>query len=52
MLSGAGLISVREEILVIGRRVFGSDSAAIITPFDMTNVFDMRIHKILAISRD
>lgn len=52
MLADAGLIPVGEEILAIGGRAFGSDSAAIITPANMTNVFDMRIHEILAMPRD
>jgi len=52
MLADAGLIPVDEEILAIGGRAFGSDSAAIITPANMTNVFDMRIHEILAMPRD
>lgn len=52
MLADAGLIPVDEEILAIGGRANGSDSAAIITPANMTNVFDMRIHEILAMPRD
>jgi len=52
MLADAGLIPVDEEILAIGGRAHGSDSAAIITPANMTNVFDMKIHEILAMPRD
>lgn len=48
MLADAGLIPVDEKILAIGGRANGSDSAAIITPANMTNVFEMRIHEILA----
>ena len=52
MLADAGLIPVGEEILAIGGRALGADSAAIITPVNMTNVFDMRVHEILAMPRD
>lgn len=52
MLTGAGLIPVEEEILNLGGRAFGSDSTAIITSANMTNVFDMRIHEILAMPID
>ena len=52
MLADAGLIPVDEEILAIGGRANGADSAVIITPTNMTNVFDMRIHEILAMPRD
>ncbi|MCL2688029.1 MAG: hypothetical protein FWE58_05790 [Methanobrevibacter sp.] len=52
MLADAGLIPVGEEILAIGGRASGSDSAAIITPANMTSVFEMRFHEILAMPRD
>ena len=52
MLADAGLVPVDEEILSIGGRATGADSAAIITPANMTNVFDMRIHEILAMPID
>ena len=51
MLADAGLIPVDEEILAIGGRAQGIDSAAIITPANMTNVFDLRIHEIIAMPR-
>lgn len=51
MLADAGLIPVDEEIIAIGGRAHGIDSAAIITPANMTNVFDMRIHEIIAMPR-
>jgi len=52
MLADAGLIPVEEEILAIGGRATGCDSAAIITPANMTKVFQMRFHEILAMPRD
>lgn len=52
MLADAGLIPVEEKILAIGGRAIGADSAAIITPANMTNVFDMRIHEIIAMPID
>jgi hypothetical protein len=48
MLADAGLIPTDEKILAIGGRKEGADSAAIISPANMTNVFDMRIHEIIA----
>ena len=51
MLADAGLIPVDEEILAIGGRAHGMDSAIIITPANMTNVFDMKIHEIIAMPR-
>jgi len=51
MLADAGLIPVEEEILAIGGRAHGIDSAAIITPANMTKVFDLRIHEIIAMPR-
>lgn len=52
MLADAGLIPVDEKILAIGGRANGGDSAVIITPANMTNVFKMRIHEILAMPID
>jgi len=52
MLADAGLIPVDEEVLAIGGKATGADSAAIITPANMTNVFDMKIHEIIAMPRD
>lgn len=52
MLADAGLLPVDEEILAIGGRASGADSAAIISPANMTNVFDIRIHEIIAMPRE
>jgi hypothetical protein len=52
MLADAGLIPVEEEILAIGGRAHGVDSAAILTSANMTKAFDIRIHEILAMPRD
>lgn len=51
MLADAGLIPVDEEIIAIGGRASGVDSAAIITPANMTNVFDMKFHEIIVMPR-
>jgi hypothetical protein len=51
MLSDAGLIPVGEEIIAIGGQGKGIDSAVILTPANMTNVFDMKIHEIIAMPR-
>jgi hypothetical protein len=48
MLAEAGLIPINEKILAIGGRKEGADSAAIITSAQMINIFDMRIHEIIA----
>lgn len=52
MLADAGLIPVDEKILTIGGKANGADSAAIITPANMTNVFEMKIHEVLAMPID
>lgn len=51
MAADAGLIPVDEEVLAIGGRAKGVDSAAILTPANMTGVFDLRFHEILAMPR-
>ena len=51
MAADAGLIPVGEEVLAIGGRAKGVDSAAILTPANMTGVFDLRFHEILAMPR-
>ena len=51
MLADAGLIPVDEEIIAIGGRAHGVDSAVILTPANMTNVLDMKFHEIIAMPR-
>ncbi len=51
MVSDAGLIPVGEEIIAIGGRGHGLDSACILTPANMTNVFDIKFHEIIAMPR-
>ncbi|WP_297980691.1 pyruvate kinase alpha/beta domain-containing protein [uncultured Methanobrevibacter sp.] len=51
MLADAGLIPVGEEIIAIGGTGSGVDTAVIMTPANMTNVFDMRFHEIIAMPR-
>ena len=51
MVADAGLIPVDEEIIAIGGRASGIDSAAVITPANMTNVFDLRFHEIICMPR-
>lgn len=51
MVSDAGLIPVDEEVMAIGGRGQGLDSACILTPANMTNVFDIRFHEIIAMPR-
>ncbi len=51
MTADAGLIPVDEEIIAIGGRGQGLDSAAVLTPANMTHVFDLRFHEIIAMPR-
>lgn len=51
MASDAGLIPVGEEVLAIGGSAHGIDTAVILTPANMTGVFDIRFHEIIAMPR-
>lgn len=51
MLADAGLVPVGEEIIAIGGTGSGLDTAAVLTPANMTNVFDMKFHEIIAMPR-
>lgn len=51
MLADAGLIPVGEEIIAIGGTGHGLDTAVVMTAANMTNVFDMRFHEVLAMPR-
>ena len=52
MLADAGLVPVGEEIIAIGGTGHGVDTAAVITPVNMTKVFDIKFHEIIAMPRD
>lgn len=52
MAADAGLVPVGEEIIAIGGRGHGVDSAVIITPVNAKNLFDLKIHEIIAMPRD
>lgn len=52
MAADAGLVPVGEEIIAIGGRGHGVDSAVILTPVNAKNLFDMEIHEIIAMPRD
>ncbi|MDR2623244.1 MAG: hypothetical protein LBC39_01540 [Methanobrevibacter sp.] len=51
MLSDAGIIPVNEEILAIGGTGKGIDTGIILSPANSANVFDLKIHEILAMPR-
>ena len=51
MAADAGLIPVGEEVLAIGGRAHGVDSAVVLTAANMTGVFDIKFHEILAMPR-
>ena len=52
MAADAGLIPVGEEIIAIGGRGHGVDTAVILTPVNSKNLFDLEFHEILAMPRD
>ncbi|WP_458402639.1 pyruvate kinase alpha/beta domain-containing protein [Methanobrevibacter sp.] len=52
MAADAGLIPVGEEIIAIGGRAHGVDTAVILTPVNSKNLFKMEFHEIIAIPRD
>ena len=52
MATDAGLIPVGEEIIAIGGRAHGIDTAVILTPVNSKDLFNMKIHEIIAMPRD
>lgn len=52
MAADAGLIPVGEEIIAIGGRAHGVDTAVILTPVNSKNLFKMEFHEIIAMPRD
>lgn len=52
MAADAGLVPVGEEIIAIGGRGHGVDSAVILTPVNAKNLFDLKFHEIIAMPRD
>lgn len=52
MAADAGLIASGEDIIAIGGRGHGVDSAVILTPANAKNLFGMKIHEIIAMPRD
>ena len=52
MAADAGLIPVGEEIIAIGGRAHGVDTAVILTPVNSKNLFAMKFHEIIAMPRD
>lgn len=52
MAADAGLIPVGKEIIAIGGRGHGVDTAVILTPVNSKNLFDLKIHEILTMPRD
>nr|WP_295160621.1 pyruvate kinase alpha/beta domain-containing protein [uncultured Methanobrevibacter sp.] len=52
MAADAGLIPVGEEIIAIGGRAHGVDTAVILTPVNSKNLFNMKFHEIIAMPRD
>lgn len=51
MVADAGLVPVGEEIIAVAGRGQGLDTACVLTPVNMTHVFDMRFHEIIAMPR-
>ena len=52
MATDAGLIPVGEEIIAIGGRSHGVDSAVILTPVNSKDLFKLKFHEIIAMPRD
>lgn len=52
MAADAGLIPVGEEIIAIGGRGHGVDTAVILTPVNAKNLFDLQFHEIIAMPRE
>ena len=52
MAADAGLIPTGEEIIAIGGRGHGVDSAVILTPVNAKDLFNLKIHEIIAMPRD
>jgi len=52
MACDAGLIPVGEEIIAIGGRAHGVDTAVILTPVNSKNLFNLQFHEIIAMPRD
>ena len=52
MAADAGLIPVGEEIIAIGGRGSGVDTAVILTPVNSKDLFNLKIHEIIAMPRD
>ena len=52
MATDAGLIPVGEEIIAIGGRGHGIDTAVILTPVNSKDLFNLKIHEIIAMPRD
>ena len=48
----AGLIPVGEEIIAIGGRGHGVDSAVILTPVNAKNLFDLKIKEIIVTQKN
>ncbi len=52
MACDAGLVPVGEEIIAIGGRAHGVDTAVILTPVNSKHLFNMKFHEIIAMPRD
>ena len=52
MATDAGLIPVGEEIIAIGGRGQGIDTAVILTPVNSKDLFNLKFHEIIAMPRD
>ena len=52
MAADAGLIPVGEEIIAIGGRGHGVDSAVILTPVNAKDLFNLKFHEIIAMPKE
>ena len=52
MAADAGLIPVGDKIIAIGGRGSGVDTAVILTPVNAKDLFNLKIHEIIAMPKD
>ena len=52
MAADAGLISTGEEIIAIGGRGHGVDSAVVLSPVNAKDLFNLKFHEIIAMPRE
>ena len=52
MAADAGLIKTKEEVIAIGGRSRGADTAVVIKPANLNSFFDIELREIICMPRD